>query len=474
MAGDERHLHILRDRHRGEGRGDLERSPDAEAPDVAGRQAGGALAEDRDAAGRRRELAVDHGEAGALARAVRPDERKDLARFEREAHVAHRLEAGIGLAELLRDENAHELSPRRRDGARALRQASKLADKALREQDDEQDDERAEDELGIIGVADHPDRQRPIDRRADDAARHRADAAEQDHDEPVDRQRNRDVVGKHAALEKGVERPGQRRESAGDHEAHPLHAPAHDADRLRAQRRVAQRPQRIAEGREGDDAQERDRARAQGERQPVEARGRGRPGARPDADDAVVAARHVGPLIGDRPGDLGEGKRQHGEIDAGEAHAEPAEDERAGEAQKHSSGDRRLHAEPERLQRDRRAVGAEAEIGGVTEGGEPAVREQKMQARRIEHEDQHFRRDAKDIIARDERQKRRRPPRRGRRAAGLARRKGASGKRPRRPRSARPPPRARAAPRAARSARSPSPGRRGRSRSSERPGCRRR
>ena len=43
----------------------------------------------------------------------------------------------------------------------------------------------------------------------------------------------------------------------------------------------------------------------------------------------------------------------------------------------------------------------------MTEGGEAAVREQKMEARRIEHEDEHFRRDAKEIIARDERQKRR-------------------------------------------------------------------
>jgi hypothetical protein len=75
-------------------------------------------------AGRRSELTVDHGEAGALARAVRPDERKDLARFQCEAHIADRLEAGIQLAEVLRDENAHRFSPRRREGARARRQAS--------------------------------------------------------------------------------------------------------------------------------------------------------------------------------------------------------------------------------------------------------------------------------------------------------------------------------------------------------------
>ena len=124
MMRDERHLHILRNRHRGEGGGDLECASDAEAPDVAGRHAGGHLTEDRDPARRRRELAIDHGEAGALTGAIRSDKRKHLSRFECEAHVPDRLEAGIGLAEFLYDENAHMFLPRRRVGARELRQAS--------------------------------------------------------------------------------------------------------------------------------------------------------------------------------------------------------------------------------------------------------------------------------------------------------------------------------------------------------------
>ena len=141
-------------------------------------------------------------------------------------------------------------------------------------------------------------------------------------------------------------------------------------------------------------------------------------------------------MIGDRPGDLGEGEGQHGEIDAGKAYAEPAEDERAGKSEKDPSGDRRLHAEPERLEPDGRAIRAEAKIGCVSKGDETAAREQKMEARRIEHEDQHFRRDADEIIARDKRQKRRdrqseerekptsgaeRPPARNERAARAAR-----------------------------------------------------
>ncbi len=197
----------------------------------------------------------------------------------------------------------------------------------------------AEHELGIIGVADHPDRQR-LDRsrrrrrrRTPCRRRRAAPSTSPSIDSGMPR-----FVGKHAALEKGVERAGERREGAGDDEADPLHAPPHDADRLGAQR--SNRAARAAHSRTARTVITRKSAiaaaRLKRERQPIKMRGRGGPGARPDADDAVVAAGDVGPLIGDRPGDLREGERQHGEIDAGEAHAEPAEDERAGEAEQHA------------------------------------------------------------------------------------------------------------------------------------------
>jgi hypothetical protein len=93
VVREQRHLHVLGDRHRGEGRRDLKGAPDAEAP-----MARGASPARRgrkcECARRRRDLAVDHVEAGALARAVRADQRQHLAGLQREAHALDRLEAG--------------------------------------------------------------------------------------------------------------------------------------------------------------------------------------------------------------------------------------------------------------------------------------------------------------------------------------------------------------------------------------------
>ena len=58
---------------------------------------------------------------------------------------------------------------------------------------------------------------------------------------------------------------------------------------------------------------------------------------------AVVAAGDVAPLECDRPCDLGEGERQHCRVDAGIAHAEPAEHQRAREAESDSRSDRDAH-----------------------------------------------------------------------------------------------------------------------------------
>src|SRR5271154_1959142 len=109
-------------------------------------------------------------------------------------------------------------------------------------------------------------------------------------------------------------------------------------------------------------------------------RRRGGPGARPYANDSIVATGDVGPLKRDRPGDLREGERQHGEIDAGEPHAEPAEQKRAGEAAADSRPQPGPHAAPEELDPERGAIGAEAEIGGVPERDQPAGADQEMQA----------------------------------------------------------------------------------------------
>ena len=53
----------------------------------------------RDAAGIGHVLAVKHVEAGALARAVRPDQRQDFAGAQRERDAAHGVDAAIGFGQ---------------------------------------------------------------------------------------------------------------------------------------------------------------------------------------------------------------------------------------------------------------------------------------------------------------------------------------------------------------------------------------
>ncbi len=119
-------------------------------------------------------------------------------------------------------------------------------------------------------------------------------------------------------------------------------SPHVDADRLGAQRRVAAGAQRIAERRVRDPGDRRERGGDERQREPVVRLLAGEPRRRPHADDAVGAAGDVVPLERDRPDDLRERERQHREIDAGEPHAEPADDERAGDRDQRRQRERRL------------------------------------------------------------------------------------------------------------------------------------
>src|SRR5207248_10468714 len=72
---------------------------DAEPPDRTRFLADGILAQQVDAAGIGRVLAVEHVKAGAFSRAVRADQRQDLAGLQRERDVAHGMNAAIRLAQ---------------------------------------------------------------------------------------------------------------------------------------------------------------------------------------------------------------------------------------------------------------------------------------------------------------------------------------------------------------------------------------
>jgi hypothetical protein len=95
----QRHLDVLAYGHGRECRGDLEGAPHTQPPDLARLQARGILPQHMHAACIGRGLAVEHVEAGRLARAVGADQRKDFTGLKRKRDAAHRMHAAIGFAQ---------------------------------------------------------------------------------------------------------------------------------------------------------------------------------------------------------------------------------------------------------------------------------------------------------------------------------------------------------------------------------------
>src|SRR5215510_1537113 len=104
---DQRHLHVLGNGHRTKSGCDLKRAADAEAPDVARLRAGDAATGKLDVAAVRRELPVDHVEAGRFARPIRADERQELAFADLEADVLDGVHAAKSLRQIEDAQHAH-------------------------------------------------------------------------------------------------------------------------------------------------------------------------------------------------------------------------------------------------------------------------------------------------------------------------------------------------------------------------------
>src|SRR6185503_816824 len=82
----------------------------AQAPDAMRRHPRHVPVADQDGARVRSELSVQQIEARGLSGAVRPDERDQLARLERERDIAQRLHAAVGLGEAAHLERIHRAS----------------------------------------------------------------------------------------------------------------------------------------------------------------------------------------------------------------------------------------------------------------------------------------------------------------------------------------------------------------------------
>ena len=197
---NQRHLHVLGDRHRAECGRDLKGAADTEPPDRARRQPGNIPVLQQDFARIRRELAVDDVEARGLAGAVRADHGEELALADLEADVVDRTHAAEGLGQRADLEHAH---------GRTLRHsAAQAAGDALRERQHQQQDDAAQQRAPIFGLPHHRVLQGGKHRRADDRPGQRLDAAEQHHHQAVDRAADADGLRRDRTLGKGEQSAG--------------------------------------------------------------------------------------------------------------------------------------------------------------------------------------------------------------------------------------------------------------------------
>src|SRR5262249_26691991 len=123
MAG-ERHLNVLYDGHRTEGRRDLEGAADAQPPDVARFQPSDAAAFVQNITRVGSQLAVDHVEACRFAGAVWSDQRQKLTATDSECDAIEGVTAAEGFVQMA-DCKPPDLPPAMNSGgSRVLHQAA--------------------------------------------------------------------------------------------------------------------------------------------------------------------------------------------------------------------------------------------------------------------------------------------------------------------------------------------------------------
>ena len=186
-----------------------------------------------------RELAVDEVEAGASCRRRwgRSARRVSPAATAKRHVVdrgARRRRPWTGPADL---EHGGGSSPRTRAQQRAAarRRCPSGTTSTM------QQDRRAEHRAPVLGRARERVLQPGERGGAEQRAGERVEPAQQHHHQRVDRARNRQRLGRDAALRERVQAAGEPGEAPGERERQPLRAPDVDAERLGAQRRVARR-----------------------------------------------------------------------------------------------------------------------------------------------------------------------------------------------------------------------------------------
>ena len=376
-APGRRDEHVLERRERGEHRRRLQRARDAAVRHL-------------DRPGVRHDRAGDHAQDGRLARAVRPDERGDAARLDRQRDVLGSGDVAERLAQPARVERRRGRASRRRTLRCAPAPCGCAQDSFPAERDDAEQHDRGEqrvrarrgdvletaDEVG--GDGQHAEHQHP--RRC---AERRERAAEQHDDEETEREERPELCRVADARELHQQRTGDARDDTrrGDRE-HAQRAHGH-AERERGglalTRRSEAQPDRRACERE---VCERGEA-GQRERELVVLRG-----ARP--------ARHDTPLrAAEEPGDRlqaeGEEPRDDPRRSREPRRRQPREggaDERRCQAARDAARncrDRRRRAPCEQMRRDDGSDRDEGALGERRQAGDPdRKREPNRGAREVE------------------------------------------------------------------------------------------
>src|SRR5215472_11453931 len=279
--------------------------------------------------------------------------------------------------------------------AGAPQEQGRRAGDAPREYEEEHHENGPEHERPVLRVG-HDLLVEPDERgRAHRGTPEGAHAAEQRHDQDLGGLGPVGEVGEDAAVEDAEKPSGQPREGAREHEGGQLVAVHVDADELRPLGILADGGEHAPEGRPHDTPEDQEARGDQDQGHEVELLGgavaaqhrhEGREAVDPaevrirDLRHALLASRHLVPFEAHRPHDLGKGESEHGEVDAGETHAEEAEDEgeQGGEETPGREGEEEGH--PGLLHEDARGVGADPEVCGMSEGDEPGVAHEEIEA----------------------------------------------------------------------------------------------
>src|SRR5881628_2905694 len=269
------------------------------------------------------------------------------------------------------------------------------------QRDDERHQHGPEEELPVHRVPDGVGLEVVEHDRADDGASERPEAAEHGHEDDLAREGPVHDVGRREAVQRHPERAREPREHARHQERHEAIAPDLDADELRTRLVVADRLERLAEGRVHDHPHEDDAGEEDDEHVVVvrvrhevglvpRARGEPRQERRRRHPEAVGAAGHPEELERERPEHLRERERQDAEEDARVPYTHEPE---------HRGADDRADDRPEKEQLHR----ADPEIRRMAEREESRVPEKQVEAERPDRHDQPVREQDRRVLRDDPR-----------------------------------------------------------------------